>query len=55
MRELRTSGSVGGPAGNRWVYPTVEGLASYGGPESCVNSRKGVGEALTGVRVRAGY
>lgn len=28
----------------------VEGLASYGGPESCVHSRKGVGEALTGVR-----
>ena len=28
----------------------VEGLASYGGPESCVNNRKGVGEALTGVR-----
>lgn len=28
----------------------VEGLASYGGPESCVHNRKGVGEALTGVR-----
>jgi hypothetical protein len=28
----------------------VESLASYGGPESCVNNRKGVGEALTGVR-----
>ncbi len=28
----------------------VEGLASYGGPESCVHARKGVGEALTGVR-----
>lgn len=28
----------------------VEGLASYGGPESCVRIRKGVGEALTGVR-----
>ena len=28
----------------------VEGLASYGGPESCVYVRKGVGEALTGVR-----
>jgi len=28
----------------------VEGLASYGGPESCVHIRKGVGEALTGVR-----
>jgi hypothetical protein len=26
----------------------VEGLASYGGPESCVHIRKGVGEALTG-------
>jgi hypothetical protein len=50
MRELRTSGSVGGPAGNRWVYPTVEGLASHGGPESCVRTRKGAGEALTGVR-----
>lgn len=28
----------------------VEGLASYGGPESCVHAREGVGEALTGVR-----
>lgn len=28
----------------------VEGLASHGGPESCVNNRKGVGEALTGGR-----
>lgn len=28
----------------------VEGLASYGGPESCVYIREGVGEALTGVR-----
>ena len=28
----------------------VEGLASYDGPESCVHIRKGVDEALTGVR-----
>src|SRR6266576_3991656 len=28
----------------------VEGIASYGGPESCVHSREGVGEALTGGR-----
>jgi hypothetical protein len=28
----------------------AEGLASYGGPESCVHIREGVGEALTGVR-----
>lgn len=28
----------------------VEGLATYDGPESCVHARKGVGEALTGVR-----
>ena|SRR6266853_3022752 len=28
----------------------VEGLASHSGPESCVRPRKGVGEALTGVR-----
>ena len=28
----------------------AEGLASYGGPGSCVHIRKGVGEALTGVR-----
>jgi hypothetical protein len=28
----------------------VEGLASYGGPESCVYIREGVGEALTGGR-----
>ena len=27
----------------------VEGLASHGGPESCVCTRKGAGEALTGV------
>jgi hypothetical protein len=28
----------------------VEGLATHDGPESCVGARKGVGEALTGVR-----
>lgn len=28
----------------------VEGLASYGGPESCIGAREGAGEALTGVR-----
>ena len=28
----------------------VEGLASYGGPESCVHIHERVGEALTGVR-----
>jgi hypothetical protein len=28
----------------------AEGLADHGGPESCVHVRKGVGEALTGVR-----
>jgi len=28
----------------------AEGLANHGGPESCVHDRKGVGEALTGVR-----
>ncbi len=28
----------------------VEGLASYGDPESCVHIREGVGEALTGGR-----
>lgn len=28
----------------------VEGLASHGGPESCVHIREDVGEALTGVR-----
>jgi len=28
----------------------VEGLASHNGPESCEGVRKGVGEALTGVR-----
>ena len=28
----------------------VEGLATHGGPESCVASREGRGEALTGVR-----
>jgi hypothetical protein len=28
----------------------VEGVATHDGPESCVDVRKGVGEALTGVR-----
>ena len=28
----------------------AEGLATYGGPESCVAVREGRGEALTGVR-----
>ena len=28
----------------------VEGLATHDGPESCATSRKGSGEALTGVR-----
>ena len=28
----------------------VEGLATRGGPESCVVAREGGGEALTGVR-----
>jgi len=27
----------------------IEGVATHGGPESCVGVRKGVGEALTGV------
>jgi hypothetical protein len=30
--------------------PYTEGLASHGGPESCVGRRKAGGEALTGVR-----
>jgi len=33
--------------------PYGEGLASHTGPESCVYTRKGIGEALTG-EVRAG-
>jgi hypothetical protein len=28
----------------------IEGVATHGGPESCVVVRKGAGEALTGVR-----
>ena len=28
----------------------TEGVATHGGPESCVDSRKGADEALTGVR-----
>ena len=30
--------------------PDTEGVATHGGPESCVGVREGVGEALTGVR-----
>ncbi len=30
--------------------PYIEGVATHGGPESCVGVREGVGEALTGVR-----
>lgn len=30
--------------------PYVEGVANHDGPESCACTRKGVGEALTGVR-----
>jgi hypothetical protein len=29
----------------------IEGVATHGGPESCVVAREGAGEALTGVRV----
>ena len=29
----------------------AEGVATRGGPESCVGAREGAGEALTGVRV----
>jgi RNA-directed DNA polymerase len=28
----------------------IEGVATHGGPESCVGVREGAGEALTGVR-----
>jgi RNA-directed DNA polymerase len=31
--------------------PHIEGVATHDGPESCVDVRRGVGEALTGVRV----
>jgi hypothetical protein len=31
--------------------PYTEGLASHGGPESCVGRREAAGEALTGARV----
>jgi hypothetical protein len=30
--------------------PYIEGVATHGGPESCVVVREGAGEALTGVR-----
>ena len=33
--------------------PYGEGVANHTGPESCVDTRKGIGEALTG-EVRAG-
>ncbi len=32
------------------ITPDIEGVATHGGPESCVGVREGVGEALTGVR-----
>jgi len=31
--------------------PDTEGIATHSGPESCGHDRKGVLEALTGVRV----
>ena len=31
--------------------PYVEGVANHNGPESCTGTRKGTGEALTGVRM----
>jgi len=34
-----------------WKSPTPEGVATRGGPESCVGVREGVGEALAGVLV----
>jgi hypothetical protein len=30
--------------------PYIEGVATHGGPESCVGVREGAGEVLTGVR-----
>ena len=33
----------------------VEGVATHGGPESCVVVREGGGEALTGARAGRGY
>lgn len=35
----------------RMQVPYGEGLAGHAGPESCVGTREGDGEALTGVRV----
>ena len=37
--------------------PYTEGVASHGGPESCVGRREAAGEALTGVQgyAQAGY
>jgi hypothetical protein len=37
--------------GKGWKSPTPEGLATRGGPESCVGVREGVGEALVGVLI----
>ena len=34
-------------------FPYGEGVANHTGPESCVDTRKGIGEALTG-EMRAG-
>jgi hypothetical protein len=34
----------------RMKEPDIEGVATHGGPESCVDAREDVGEALTGVR-----
>lgn len=32
------------------VEPYTEGVATHGGPESCVDVREGISEALTGAR-----
>src|SRR5580698_569044 len=42
---------AGRPARSRWCKSNDEGVANRIDPESCANTREGIGEALTGERI----
>src|ERR1700680_4674270 len=42
---------AGRPARSRWCKSIVEGVANRIDPESCADTREGIGEALTGERI----